>query len=156
MEAILDDDDLLKDRLLRSLHKNNHGHLSTTSHNHEKSVQAGHNACLLYIYTKQTDAYTLHEHYIYSHESHTYREWKEIAHKEIDKLLEHRTKEFYGVYGWLTSTIVITPLRTGDLFIKVDKDGAHGVRISFDTAKAKHEAHNQKTHAKTGSKRNRV
>lgn len=155
-EIILDDDDLLKDRLLRSLHKNNQGHLATTSHNHEKSISAAHNAAVLYIYTREDKAYTLHEHYIYSHDSHTYKEWQEITLKEITRILKTPPKDWHGVYGWLTSTIVITPLRTGDLFIKVDKDGAQGVRISFDSRKAKHETHKEKAVKKKGAKRSRI
>jgi hypothetical protein len=156
METILDDDDLLKDRLLRSLHKNNDGHLSTTSHNHEKAVSAAHNAGVLYIYTREGRAYTLHEHYIYSYDPHTYGEWKEITKKEIQRILKLPPKDWHGVYGWLTSTIAITPLRTGDLLIKVDKDGARGVRLTFDTRKAKHEAHEEKAKSKNGAKRNRL
>lgn len=145
MEAILDDDDLLRDRLLRSLHRNKDGHLATTSHNHESTIADSHNATVLYIYTREGNAYTLHEHYVYSHDPHSYKEWKEIVFKEIERILKHPPKDWHGVYGWLTSTIVITPLRTGDLLVKIDKDGARGVRLSFDTRKAKHETHKEKT-----------
>jgi hypothetical protein len=156
MEAILDDDDLLRDRLLRSLHRNSDGHLATTSHSHEKAISDAHNAAVLYIYTRERNAYTLHEKYIYSHDPHTYKEWQETVFSHIDSLLKNRPKDWHGVYGWLTSTIVITPLRTGDLLIKVDKDGARGVRLSFDTRKAKHETHKEKAKQKNSAKRNRV
>ena len=156
MEAILDDDDLLKDRLLRSLHRNKDGHLAVTSHTHEKSISAAHNAAILYIYTREKNVYTLHEHYIYSHDPHIYKQWKEITAKEIERIMRNKPKDWHGVYGWVTGTIVITPLRTGDLFIRVDKNGAKGVRISFNTRKAKHETYDEKTIAKKGTKRRRL
>jgi hypothetical protein len=57
------------------------------------------------------------------------------------------------VYGWMTSFIRITPLRNGDLFIKIDKDGATGVRLAFSPRTVKHETRDkakakQKTRAR--------
>jgi hypothetical protein len=156
IEGILDDDDLLKDRLLRSLHRNNDGHLAVQVKHHEKAVTESHNAAVLYIYTRDGRAYTLHEHYVYSFDPRNYKEWNDAVKKEIERIILSKPKDWHGVYGWLTSTIVITPLRTGDLLIKVDKDGARGVRLSFDTRKAKHEAHKEKAKQKNDIKRHRI
>jgi hypothetical protein len=142
-DVILDDDDLLKDRLLRSLHRDANGHLAANRQHHENAVDGTHNVAILYVYTHESRIYTLHEHYIYSAEPYSYKGWRLIVNDEIAKLVKASIKDFYGIYGWLTSTVHITPLRTGDMFIKIDSSGARGVRLTFDSRKDKREAHSK-------------
>lgn len=142
-ELILDDDGLLADRLLRSLHRNTDGHLSSSIRNHSDSVLTTHNIAILYVYTLADNAYTLHEHYVYSFEPLPYEQWKPLVYAECKLLYENPVRDFHGVYGWQTSFLRITPLRNGDLFIKVDKDGVTGVRLSFSSLQDKHDAHSK-------------
>lgn len=155
-EIVLDDDDLLRDRLLRTLHKNRDGHLCANEKGHEQAIQVHHNAGTLFVYSRESDgAYTLHEHYIYSEYPLDYKQWKTQVIAEAERVVDNN-ELVVGVYGWLTTAIPITPLRTGDLFIKIDKTGAHGVRISFDSAKVRRKARNEKTAKRNTGHRNRV
>lgn len=140
-EVVVDDDALLADRLVRSLHRNPDGHLSGDAHDHQFSVEEDHNVAVLYVYTQDKDGlFTMHEHYAYSEKSLKYKEWCTLAHAEARALEAHAKRDFYGVYGWQTSRIQITPLRTGDLFIKIDATGARGVRLTFGSRKTKRAA----------------
>jgi hypothetical protein len=154
-EVVLDDDDLLRDRLLRTLHKNVDGHLAVDREAHKTAVADNHNAATLFVYTEEPDAFTLHEHYIYSDKPLTYKQWNVNVQKEAHKILAN-LKTLHGIYGWLTTNIFITPLRNGDLFIKVDKNGAHGVRISFSPRKDKRKACAKATKKRGRSNSNRV
>jgi hypothetical protein len=136
-DIVVDDGALLADRLVRSLHQNNDGHLAINQKAHESSIEEHHNVAILYIYTSFDDGYVLHEHYVYSVDSLRYKEWKKIVIDECNKLELNKGDEWLGVYGWATAHIQVTPLRTGDLFIKIDKEGARGVRLTFDTRKTK-------------------
>jgi hypothetical protein len=137
-EEILDDSALLADRLIRSLHRNTDGHVAANQQQHESSVELAHNVAILYIYTVDADeAYMLHEHYVYSHEPCNYQAWLEIVNNEIEGITANPVKGFVGIYGWSTGHVKITPLRNGDLFIKIDKDGARCVRLAFNNGKAK-------------------
>lgn len=147
-DTVLDDSVLLQDRLLRSLHRNRDGHLSATRESHIQEITDEHNIATIYIYTADADSYMLHEHYVFSHDPLSYKEWLKIVVRECFKIEADKSESYYGIYGWLTSHLKITPMRTGDLFIKIDAEGATGVRLSFDTAKAKRNAHN-KTKQKT-------
>lgn len=64
--------------------------------------------------------------------------------EEAEKLEKYSGKNWHGVYGWSTAYVQITPLRNGDLFIKVDADGARGVRLSFSPRTSKQAARNEK------------
>lgn len=132
-DIIVDDSELLMDRLVRSLHRNTDGHLAGNQQGHKESIELNHNVAVLYIYTVHEDGYELGEHYIYSSEPRTYKSWLEAVNEEIDTLVDEADKTFLGVYGWATAHVKITPLRNGDLFIKVDKTGARGVRLSFSS-----------------------
>lgn len=136
-DVVLDDSILLQDRLVRSLHRNNDGHLAGSHRGHE--TDRDHNVAVLYVYTRDPDGlYTLHEHYAYSEKSLNYKEWCKYAHEEARKIAQqYSKKDLHGVYGWNTAFIQITPLRTGDLFIKIDEKGAHGVRLSFGSRTSK-------------------
>jgi hypothetical protein len=136
-DIVVDDGALLADRLVRSLHKNDDGHLHINRQGHEDSIEEHHNVAILYIYTSLEDGYVLHEHYIYSHDSLRYKEWKKLVIEESKKLDSGKGENWLGIYGWATAHIKVTPLRTGDLFIKIDKEGARGVRLTFDTRKTK-------------------
>ena len=138
---MLDDGGLLLDRLLRSLHKNSDGHLSGHPRGHKQAISPAHNIAVLYVYTLEAGAYMMHEHYVFSHESQSYAQWRVLVLKECLALERSDAKNFYGVFGWLTSFLHITPLREGDLFIKIDKEGAKGVRLSFGPRKSKRNAH---------------
>lgn len=143
IETVLDDAHLLQDRLVRSLHRNPDGHLATTREQHVASVLKEHNIATLYVYTVDEDSYMLHEHYIFSHHPLTYRQWLTLVVRECFKLQETKTESYYGVYGWLTNHLQITPMRTGDLFIKIDSEGATGVRLTFNPRAPKPDAHKE-------------
>lgn len=141
-EVISDDGALVLDRLVRGLHRNDDGHLAINEKAHKKSVEENHNAACLYIYTKDAGLYTLNTYYVYGGDNpNTYEEWREIVNTEIDSLNKQAGPNWHGVYGWNTTTIRITPMRTGDLFVAIDADGARGVRLAFNTRKDKREAH---------------
>ncbi len=91
----------------------------------------------MYVYTKEPDGYALHQHYVFSHESLSYKEWLKIVVRECFRLEDNASEIYYGVYGWLTNHMRITPMRTGDLFIKIDSEGVKGVRLTFNTRKDK-------------------
>lgn len=145
-EAVVDDGALLLDRLVRGLHRNKDGFLSVDEKHPKRSIDEWHNAVCLYIYTIDDDLYTLNTHYVYGgYEPHTYEEWLSIANAEVDRLNEQAGSNWHGVYGWSTTTIRITPIRNGDLFIAIDDEGARGVRISFSAGKNKHASRKSKT-----------
>lgn len=144
---VLDDADLMRDRLLRSLHRNSDGHLAACARRHADQVSPTHNIAVLYVYMQhEANAHSMHEQYIFSHDPRSYRDWWQLVNSECFRL--HRAdRTVLGVYGWLTSFMRITPLRTGDLFVKIDRSGATGVRISFSAAKTKRETQSKKTAA---------
>ena len=144
-DVVIDDAILLQDRLMRSLHRNSDGHLAASKKGHNDSVLSTHNIATLYIYTVDSDeAYMMHSHYIYSHDPLSYRNWLTLVIAECFKVEDNKSDTYYGVYGWLTGFMRITPMRTGDLFIKISEEGAKGVRLAFNTAKNKHEAYKKK------------
>lgn len=141
-DILLDDSDLLQDRLLRSLHKNEHGHLAGGAKEHRDSVSLEHNVAILHIYRIDADkAYYLEEEYLYSSEPLNYQGWRDVVFEEVDRLTDDPPEGFHGVYGWTTALISITPLRQGDLLIKVDKEGARCVRLAFNSKPDNRTAH---------------
>jgi hypothetical protein len=155
-ELVLDDGMLLADRIVRSLHRNADGHLSTASNNHKRSIEHSHNVAVLYLYSEEEpEAYVLHEHYVYNPKPANYFSWRRIVHDEVRRVLRTAEVELYGVYGWVTSHVPITPLRNGDLFIKIDEYGARGVRLTFGSTEGKHGAHSKTKTAKRGRNRHR-
>lgn len=135
-EAMFDDGALLADSLIRTFHRAPDGHLASSQRGHVKSVRADHNVAVLYIYTchktkEGEDSYELHEHYVYTRKAKTYKTWKKIAHAEVDRLNDNPSEDYVGVYGWATAKVNIRPLRDGDLFLTIDKNGVRGVRLSF-------------------------
>lgn len=143
-EAVVDDSALLLDRLVRSLYRNGDGFLSVNERSPKHHVDEWHNAVCLYIYAEDGDGfYTLNTYYVYGgRDPHTYEEWRDIAFEATDELnTQTKSASWFGVYGWSTTTIRVTPIRNGDLFIAVDKEGVRSVRIAFDTREAKHAAH---------------
>jgi hypothetical protein len=143
-EIILDDSVLLADRLLRSLHRNADGHLAAATNRHKDAIDPRHNVAILFVYTFEDEEYTLHEHYVHSSDPQSYKGWHKIALAEVAKVCKFSGKNLHGVYGWCTSLVPITPLRTGDLFIVIDKNGARGVRLAFNTRETKRETLRQK------------
>lgn len=144
-DALLDDDALLADRVLRSLHRNKDGHLSVSANMHKTAVLPIHNMAVLYCYTHESDdSYILHEHYLHSSEPCTYKIWLAAVLEEASNLERYSGENFHGVYGWNTAMVKITPLRNGDLFITIDKDGARGVRLSFNSGTRKQAARAKK------------
>lgn len=148
-EVITDDGALLLDRLVRSLHRNADGFLAPDERNPKHHIDEWHNAVCLYIYATDDDGFhTLSTYYIYAgnDETHTYEEWREIAHEATDELNEEAKANinWHGVYGWSTTTIRITPIRNGDLFIAVDAEGVRSVRVSFSARKDKRAPHQSK------------
>jgi hypothetical protein len=144
-EIVSDDGALLLDRLVRSLHRNADGFLSTDEKHPKRSIDEWHNAICLYIYACDDGLYTLNTYYVYGgHDPHSYEEWRTIAHETIDELNKNASSNWHGVYGWSTTTIRVTPIRTGDLFVAIDADGVRSVRISFNPRKAKRDAHSRK------------
>lgn len=142
-ESVTDDGALLLDRLVRSLHRNSDGFLSADEKHPKRGVDEWHNAICLYIYTVDDDElYTLNTYYVFGgYEPHTYEEWREIAFNAIDELNSKTETNWHGVYGWSTTTIRVTPIRTGDLFIAIDADGVRGVRVTFNPRKNKRSPH---------------
>lgn len=145
-EIISDDGALLLDRLVRSLHRNKDGFLSVDEKHPKRGIDPWHNAVCLYIYAVDDDGlYTLNTYYVYGgHDPHSYEEWREIAFDAVDELNEHASSNWHGIYGWSTTTIRVTPIRTGDLFIAIDADGVRSVRVSFNNRKDKRAAHKGK------------
>lgn len=143
-ETIVDDPLLLQDRLMRSLHRNKDGHLAGSKKDHADAVLTTHNIATLYIYTVDSNAYMLYEHYVFSHDPLTYQEWLALVVRECFKIEEAKSSTYYGIYGWLTNYMRITPMRNGDLFIKISDEGAKGVRLAFNTGKNNNEAHKKK------------
>lgn len=138
-EQVVDDSALLADRLVRSLHRNADGHLAGDQYTHD--VEKQHNVGILYIYTHDRDGlYSLQEHYVYVDKAHSYKEWLRILLPEARRVSRRIGKPLHGVYGWNTSYIQITPLRTGDLFITIDDKGARGVRLAFGPSETKRKA----------------
>lgn len=142
-EVISDDGALLLDRLVRSLYRNADGFLAPDERNPKYHVDEWHNAICLYIYVLDVDGfYTLHTYYVYGgSDPHSYDDWRAIAFDAVDELNKQQTDTWQGVYGWSTTTIRVTPIRTGDLFVAVDDAGVRSVRVSFNTRKAKRAAH---------------
>lgn len=142
-EVINDDGALLLDRLVRGLYRNKDGFLAPDERNPKHHVDDLHNAVCLYIYAEDVDGfYTLNMYYVYGgRDPHTYDDWRDIAFDAVDELNKQAEEKRYGIYGWSTTTIHVTPIRTGDLFIAIDEKGVRGVRISFDTRKAKRASH---------------
>lgn len=153
-EVVLDDDDLLKDRLLRSLHRNRDGHLAIEARKHD--TEETHNVAVIYVYTTESQSYMLYEHYVYSHDPRSYAEWLGIVHDEMETISSQGRADLFGVYGWLTNRIVISPLRTGDVLIKIDKEGARGVRLTFNSRENNRATHEETTTKARRNKRNRV
>jgi hypothetical protein len=144
-EEILDDSDLLRDRLLRSLHRDQNGHLAASRREHKNSVADQHNVAVLFLYSKEDEAYTLHEYYMHHPKPANYWSWRRIVVEECKRLYRNRNwATWHGVYGWFTTFIQITPMRTNDLFIKVDATGATGVRLSFNRRGTQHETRTAK------------
>jgi len=149
-DLVQDDDILLQDRLLRSLHRDKNGHLAMDASYkvHEASPKPHHNVVILNCYTCDDGEYSLFNHYVYSGESLNYKEWCKIAKTEAENITRKariaRQKNFYGVYGWQTNFVKITPLRTGDLWLKIDEKGPRCVRLAFSPRKASNETHAQK------------
>jgi hypothetical protein len=145
-EAVSDDGALLLDRLVRSLHRNKDGFLAADERSPKHHVDDWHNAICLYIYTTDEDKlFTLNTHYVFGgFKPHNYTEWCAIAFSAIDELNKQAELGWHGVYAWSTTTIRMTPMRTGDLFIAVDVNGVRGVRLSFNSRKAKRETHKSK------------
>lgn len=139
-DIVYDDSDLLADRLLRSLHRGKDGHLASAHNVHKAGVADEHNVAVLYCYTFDDGLYTLHHHYVHSETPLTYKKWSDLALSEAKRLHRNSGPNFQGVYGWITSRVQITPLHTGDIFIKIDEEGARGVRLSFSSRKAGNEA----------------
>jgi hypothetical protein len=141
-DVVTDDGALLLDRLVRGLHRNKDGFLSVNEKNPKHSIDVLHNAVCLYIYTVDDGLYTLNTYYVYGgREPHKYEEWREIAFSEIDQLNDDSGSNWHGVYGWSTTTIRITPIRNGDLFVAIDAKGARGVRVSFSAGGNKRASH---------------
>lgn len=154
-DTVYDDEVLLADRVLRSLHRNQDGHLAPHQR-HKESVLGDHNVAILYLYLVEDDAYVLGEHYVFAPDAVSYDHWRRIALHEVKSIYKQAGKELYGVYGWITGKIQITPLRTGDLFIKISKDGATGVRLTFSPRKIKRKTHSEKTASAGRNRRHRL
>jgi hypothetical protein len=144
-ELVSDDGALSLDRIVRSLHRNKDGFLASDERNPKYHIDSIHNAVCLYIYTVDDGFYVLDTYYVFGgFEPHSYKEWCEIAFKAIDELNEQAGSSWHGVYAWSTTTIRMTPIRTGDLFIAIDASGVRGVRLTFNTRKVKREARKSK------------
>jgi hypothetical protein len=145
-ELLLDDHDLLQDRLVRSLHRNNDGHLAESTRAHTYAVDKSHNAACIYLYTYYEDfSHSLRAHYVYSHDALTYQDWHKRVREEVSEIVSKKgASGQQAPYGWLTTRIPITPMRNGDLFIKVDASGATGVRLTFNPAARKRKTHHEK------------
>lgn len=111
---------------------------------------------MLFTYLYEEEFYTLVERHIYSYDSHTYKAWHKIVLREIQHIVDTKPDNWLGVYGWMTTKINVTILRTGDLFIKVDDSGAHGVRLTFSPRENSNEARTKKTAKKSRDRSNRV
>lgn len=153
-DVVYDDDSLLADRVLRTLHRNKDGHLAP-SQRHKELIEEGHNVAVLYLYLCDGDTYLLSEHYVYSPDPLSYKRWVQVANREADSICDQAGAELYGIFGWITARIQVTPLRTGDLFIRIDKSGATGVRLAFSSREDKPDAQTKAKPKARAVRRNR-
>lgn len=141
-EAVLDDGKLTLDRLVRSLYRNKDGLLCVNEKNHKSAIDEMHNAVCLYVYYQDSGMYMIDAYYVYAYDKpESYEEWRQIAWSATDDLNKKPPEGFYGVYGWLTTNIRVSVIRNGDMMIKVDAEGATGVRISFNRRRKGRKAH---------------
>jgi len=135
-DTLLDDDELLPDKILRLSHRSPDGHVANTRLDHDTDPRD--NMLVLYVYTRDDEGCTMHRHYVYSPSIVAFNSWRDLAiieSKEVSKV-----EGVIGVYGWCTTFINFTPLREDDLLTLVTKEKYTYVRLTFSTR-----THNGKT-----------
>lgn len=131
-DTLVDDDELLPDRLLRRSHRANDGHIASNQQEHD--VEAKDNMLVLYLYTRDEEGCVMHRHYVYSPYTQAYNRWRQLAWSE-SRYIES-AKDVIGVFGWSTTFVNFTALRDGDVLTNVTKEKFTYVRLSFNTGKA--------------------
>jgi hypothetical protein len=131
-DTLVDDDELLPDRLLRRSHRATDGHVASNQQEHD--VEATDNMLVLYLYTRDEEGCVMHRHYVYSPYTQAYNRWRQLAWAE-SRYIES-AKDVIGVFGWSTTFVNFTALRDGDVLTNVTKEKFTYVRLSFNTGKA--------------------
>lgn len=135
-DQLVDDDELLPDKILRVSHRNTEGHVATTRLDHD--VDPRDNMLVLYVYTLDEDGYAMERHYVYGPGVVSYNTWRELALQESREVAA--VSGVVGVYGWCTTFVNFTALREDDLLTLVTKETYRYVRLTFSAA-----THNGKT-----------
>lgn len=131
-DTLVDDDELLPDKLLRQSHRAADGHIAANQQEHD--IEPQDNMLVLYVYTRDNEGCVLHRHYVYSPYTQAYNRWRELAWTESRYV--DRAEDVIGVFGWSTTFISFTALREGDVLTNVTREKYIYVRLSFNTGKA--------------------
>jgi hypothetical protein len=131
-DTLVDDDELLPDKLLRQSHRAKDGHVATSQQEHD--VDAKDNMLVLYVYTRDNEGCVMHPHYVYSPYTQAYNRWRELAWSESRRIED--APDVIGVFGWSTTFVNFTALREGDVLTCVTKEKFVYVRLTFNTGKA--------------------
>lgn len=140
-DRLLDDDDLLPDKILRISHRAKDGHVAVAAQYH--TVDARDNMLVLYVYMRDTDGCTMHRHYIYSPRTIAYNAWRDLA--AVESYEVSQVDGVIGVFGWCTTFVNFTALREGDVLTNVQKEKYTYVRLSFGPRKAHRKARATRT-----------
>jgi len=135
-DQLIDDDELLPDKILRVSHRNPDGHVATTRLDHD--VDPRDNMLVLYVYTLDSEGYAMHRHYVYGPSVISYNSWRDLANEQSREVSE--VEGVVGVYGWCTTFVNFTALREDDLLTLVTKEKYTYVRLTFSSR-----THNGKT-----------
>src|SRR4051812_16289901 len=131
-DVLVDDDNLLPDRLLRQSHRAKDGHVATNQQEHD--VEPKDNMLVLYVYTRDEEGCVMHRHYVYSPYTQAYNRWKQLAWSESRHIED--APDVIGVFGWSTTFVNFTALRDGDVLTNVTREKFVYVRLTFNTGKA--------------------
>jgi len=137
-DALIDDDELLPDKILRNAHRSKDGHIASSRKHH--IVDPRDNMLVLYVYTRDEEGCTMHRHYVYAPRFLAYNSWRDLAYGQSHGVSV--SPGVIGVFGWNTTFVNFTPLRENDLLTKVTKEKFVYVRLTFSARKA-----NSKTRA---------
>jgi hypothetical protein len=146
--------DVLKRNLLTSLHRNTALHLSANRQKHE--IGENHNCVTLFFFMKaelpdvpddSDDHCCVQEVKLFHYTPLTYDQWLTLVNKEHKKYPQRPKGNFICFYGWRTYHLPVTPIRNGDIWIKVDNEGVRHVCFSFGQRKIHRDNKDEKKRA---------